>query len=353
MHPLLSSRKTTLLYFAAWFLVGILFTAIIVVSGIYPWSTAALIALPMIMLYAFVNLSSYYLCRVFPLGTTPFIKILAVFLAAGFITSALWSAAGNIWAIALEQAFQIPGVVDPYARQVPVFWGLGVLLFLLVSVIQYVFITFERSREIERQSYELRLLAQEAELRLLRAQIDPHFLFNSLNSVTSLIAEHPAEAREMSFRLADFLRESLRIGPLVHIPLREEIRLISDYLAIEQVRFGARLATDVHIELEAMEALVPPLILQPLVENAVRHGITHLLNGGLVLITARRRPAGLTVTVENPCDAERPRKTGTGLGLTNVRSRIRTLVGNDGWVDVDESDTYFRVTLVMPYRTTL
>jgi two-component system sensor histidine kinase AlgZ len=350
MHPLLSSRKTTLLYFAAWFLIGVLFAALLTISGTFPWSTATAIALPMILLYAFITLSSYYLCRVFPLGTTPFLKILAVFLIAGFLTSAVWTAAGNIWAMSLEQVFQIPEIVEPYARQVPVLWGLGVLLFLLASVVQYVFITFERSREMERQSYELRLLAQDAELRLLRAQIDPHFLFNSLNSISALIGEQPMQAREMTFKLADLLRESLRIGGLTQIPLREEIRILTDYIAIEQVRFGPRLSVDMRIDRESLNAMVPPLLLQPLLENAVCHGIAHLVEGGNVILSSQLRPAGLTVIIENPCDPDRPRKSGTGLGLSNVRSRIRTLFGNDARLDVEESDLYFRVSLVIPFR---
>jgi two-component system sensor histidine kinase AlgZ len=290
------------------------------------------------------------LCRVFPLGNSPLVNILFTFLFAGFLSSGIWTVAGNAWAWLLEHVFDIPQVLEPFTRQMPLLWGVGVLLFLLTAVVHYVLITFERTRQMERQSYELRLLAQDAELRLLRAQIDPHFLFNSLNSITALIGEQPMQAREMTFKLADLLRESLRIGALTQIPLREEIRILTDYLAIEQVRFGPRLAVDMRIEQSSLNALVPPLLLQPLVENAVRHGIAHLVEGGKVILSSQLRGAGLTVIIENPCDPDRPRKSGTGLGLSNVRSRIRSLFGNDARLDVEESDAYFRISLVIPFR---
>src|SRR5207302_2096928 len=127
--------------------------------------------------------------------------------------------------------------------------------------------------------FRSRVLAREAELRAFKAQVDPHFLFNSLNAVASMCGSRPLEAREMAQRLADFFRLILRLGALERITLAEEIDLVQRYLAIEQVRFGDRLTTHINVDENAARCMVPPLLLQPLVENAVRHGVASMVEG--------------------------------------------------------------------------
>jgi len=212
----------------------------------------------------------------------------------------------------------------------------------------YVIIGFERSNESERQTFELRLLAQDAELRALRAQIDPHFLFNSLNSISALTTNDPAKARTMTLMLADFFRKSLDLGARSNIPLNDELALISEFLTIEQVRFGARLKVEQDIKEECQKVMVPPLILQPLVENAVRHGIAHLVDGGTIRIHCERRGDRLVIQIENPIDLDRPRRKGSGLGLKNVRSRLDALYGNESRLDVEETNDYFQIKLSFP-----
>ena len=174
---------------------------------------------------------------------------------------------------------------------------------------------FERSRNAERRALELQVLAREAELKSLRAQLDPHFLFNSLNSVAALIGNDTAAARQMCFLMAQFFRKSLTLGREQSIPLAEEVALAQTFLAIERVRFGERLRSRFDIAEDVRDVSVPPLFLQPLVENAVHHGVAHLLEGGEVCVTARRREGFVELVVENPCDPDRPPSRGTGVGL--------------------------------------
>jgi len=130
--------------------------------------------------------------------------------------------------------------------------------------------------------------------------------------------------------------------------LSEEISLAETFLAIERVRFGERLRATFDIADDVRAVSVPPLMLQPLVENAVHHGVAHLLEGGEVKVTARRREGFLELVVENPCDPDRPPSRGTGVGLVNVRSRVETLCGNRASVDVDASENNFRVSILLP-----
>jgi two-component system sensor histidine kinase AlgZ len=348
MHPILSGRGPAALYFAVWALVGTLLAALLVFANAFPWSTAAVLVFPLVLVYAFVNLSSFYLCRAFPIDRTGIPQLLTVFLFSSFVSSAAWVAAAGGWTWVMQDVLHVTVPMDQAVRLGAAAFGAGVLLFLLVAVIHYVIIALEQARTSERRAYELRLHGQDAELKLLRAQIDPHFLFNSLNSISSLITSAPERARDMTLKLAAFLRESQRLGSRTQIPLQQELALIADFCAIERVRFGPRLLVDINADDASLATLVPPLVLQPLVENAVRHGIAHLVDGGTVLVRAGRLASGLTLSVENPCDPDRPRHKGTGLGLENVRQRLRAVHGFAARVDVEESNAYFRVTLFLP-----
>ena len=158
-------------------------------------------------------------------------------------------------------------------------FGAGVLLYLLALAVSYVFVVFEASQDAQRRGLQGQVLAREAELRSLRAQIDPHFLFNSLHSISALTTADPPSARRMCLLLGDFLRQTLALGGADRITLSREVALIEKFLAIERVRFGDRLTVALDAG-NAGDCLVPPLLLQPLVENAVTHGIAHLLDGG-------------------------------------------------------------------------
>jgi LytS/YehU family sensor histidine kinase len=151
----------------------------------------------------------------------------------------------------------------------------------------------------------------------------------------------------MCLLLADFLRETLSLGPRARIPLSSEIALATRYLSVEPVRFGNRLQVDVDAS-GAEACLFAPLLLQPLVENAVTHGIANLVDGGVVRIAASRGPATLTFSIDNPCDADRPRGRGTGLGLSNVRERLYTLYGTEAVLRTEEADGRFRTRLEIP-----
>ena len=151
----------------------------------------------------------------------------------------------------------------------------------------------------------------------------------------------------MCLLLAEFLRESLALGAEDRIPLSRELALARKYLEVERVRFGDRLG----IEIESSgvdDCMVPSLILQPVVENAVTHGIAHLLDGGVVRIVTSCSPARIVLLVDNPCDADRPKRPGGGVGLANVRSRVRALYGTEASVTAFEQDGHWRVEISLP-----
>jgi two-component system, LytTR family, sensor histidine kinase AlgZ len=225
------------------------------------------------------------------------------------------------------------------------------LLYLLSLAISYLLGSFEETRRIERRALRVQVLAREAELRSLRAQIDPHFLFNSLHSISALTTADPPAARKMCVVLAEFLRESLALEGEDRITVARELKLAERFLAVERVRFGDRLDMSIAAEPAAEGCLIPPLLLQPLVENAVTHGVAHQLEGGTIRIAASRTPKTLSILIENPCDPDRPRGTGVGVGLANVRARLRALHGTEAAVHATEQKGVWRVELSLPATT--
>jgi LytS/YehU family sensor histidine kinase len=203
----------------------------------------------------------------------------------------------------------------------------------------------------EKQALQQSVLAREAELRALRAQVHPHFLFNSLNSISALTTANPNNAREMSIRLANFLRKTLKFGGSDHVTVMEEIALVEDYLSIEKIRFGERLMFEKDIDPGVLPCLVPPLILQPLVENAVNHGIAHIPEGGTIRLRAAGNDQTLRITVDSPVDPDyvSPRKG--GLGLENIRKRLEVTHGSGGKLRTEMVSGRFIAEITAPITT--
>jgi len=350
VHPIFSSRLRLGLYLLGWLTLAPLMAALLMILVRRPFADAFAFAGPLTLFYASACLSAWWVCRAHPLGGTHPVRTLLTVFSAAVQASAVWVAAGALWGAILARGFGIdPGRATRLFDLVPLFLA-GVPLYLLSVMAHYMILAFEVSREAERRVFESQVTAREAELRALRAQLNPHFLFNSLNSISALAAPDPEAARRMCQLLGDFLRMSLSLGGRERVTLSDELALADSYLAIEQVRFGPRLVVDRRSDEEARACLVPPLLLQPLVENAVKHGIADRVEGGTIRIEAHRRGEALVVEVENPRDPEAPPRRGHGLGLDNVRARLDALDRRKTRVDVDRSPDRFRVVLTLPAR---
>jgi two-component system, LytTR family, sensor histidine kinase AlgZ len=348
MHPILSDAKQLGLY-----LLGCLPIGIVLVIGLGrqgAWVSAALFFLPLMLIYAFIGLSAYYLCRAFPITREERTwRAVPAHVSAAATVGGLCVALAWGWARLLE-SLNIGLQPDVYLAQPWLLFAVGALLFWLATAFHYVLIASSASQNAERRSLEAGLLAREAELKALRAQLDPHFLFNSLNSISSLTARDPSAARRMCLLLADFLRDTLRLGAAQRISLQEELNIVQRYLSIEQVRLGARLNVLKETSQQALSAKVPALILQPLAENAVLHGIAHLLEGGTVTIRAEREQSLLVVWVSNPCDPDRPRHQRAGFGLSLVRQRLQSQFGLAGQLEISEGQGEFTAKLSLPFE---
>lgn len=257
-------------------------------------------------------------------------------LAAAVVMSLVWSVVGFGYIyVVIGENWRTGGFTPAVVMTISVVNG--IVTFVAWFCLYFVYHTFERLRQMQVERLHLAASVKEAELRALKSQVNPHFLFNSLNSLRALIDEDAPRARESVTRLANMLRYSLQSGQLATVAFEEEIRIVEDYLALEQIRHEDRLR--VRWELEPDGELrvlpVPPMLLQTLVENAVKYGISPRREGGQIVIAARVEGATLRVRVTNPGDLAAPASasaaragSSTGVGLRNASDRLKLLFGD-------------------------
>jgi two-component system LytT family sensor kinase len=216
----------------------------------------------------------------------------------------------------------------------------------MISALWYTQLDHKRT---EQRKTEAEKLARDAELYNLRQQLQPHFLFNSLNSINALIGFKPDQAREMIHQLSDFLRGTLKKDDQLLVPLTDELAHLNLYLEIEKVRFGHRLQTEISCDKNCEESLLPSLLLQPLVENAIKFGLYDTTGDVTVSIRAEREDQYLVIMIQNPYDPKtsRPRK-GTGFGLSGVQRRLYLIFARNDLMETHANDNIFTTIIKVP-----
>lgn len=348
MHPILSTRGHLGPYLLAWIPVAAFVAGLLVLSGAAAWPEAAVVAVPLSISHAFLCLSSWYLCRAVPVRGVPVARVAVTLAIAAASAGALWAVTASTLTSFLAFVPRLAPVADRLGLALVPLVSLGALLYLLAAALHYLLLALEEAKAHERQALEARSLAQEAELKALRAQLAPHFLFNALHAVSALTASDPAGARETCLLLSAFLRRTLGFQAKARVPLSEELALVRDYLAIEKVRFGERLRLEESVESGVLGCAVPPLLLQPLVENAVAHGIEGLVGGGAVRLEASASGQTVRIAVENAFDPEAKSRRGAGKGLSLVRDRLAAVFGPEAALTTADLGGRFRVELSLP-----
>jgi two-component system sensor histidine kinase AlgZ len=339
---------------AAW-IAGILFAAILgtvlVTSWGMDWRAAAVLALPLSALAQGIAWTARYTCRANPLGRTEAWRIALTHAMSGLVLSYLWVSAGWMLTGFIDAMLDTKANYNLYLAVRTHLYGVGFSYYLLGVAFHYMLFAQKASQEAQERALESSMRAREAELSALKAQINPHFLYNGLNSISALTSIDPARARAMCVSLADFLRLTLGMGEKSVIPLREELGLLEKYCAIEKVRFGERLTVKKEIQEETRECLLPPLLLQPLFENAVVHGIAQMAEGGWIRLIVTRNGDRMSVTVENSWDPEAGSSRKNGVGLKNVQRRLEARYGKEAELQANAEDEIFRVKLSFPAET--
>ena len=267
------------------------------------------------------------------------------------VTAAAWNAGLDTLLNPYAPDSNSPGFLPLWQQKVGNQLLASLVLYTGVLLLGWMRDSRERLSQQKMETARLNEQLAKAQLSALRQQIEPHFLFNTLNTVAGLVREGKNDAAvDMIAGLSDLLRRTLRTPDQQQMELGEELEVVEKYLDIEKARFAERLQVEVHVPKELLRARVPSLILQPIVENAVKHGIAKRLQGGAIGIRAARRNGALTVSVKNDGPEFPPDWQHKGIGLENVRERLATLYGDEAELKVESSEGGPRVEVVLPYR---
>jgi two-component system LytT family sensor kinase len=234
-------------------------------------------------------------------------------------------------------------------ESLPIRFFIGLLIIGLMAMISIVWFTQIDQKETEKRKLEAESLAKEAELYNLRQQLQPHFLFNSLNSITALIGGRPEEARKMIHQLSDFLRGTLKKEDQQPVSLMAELEHLQLYLDIEKVRFGHRLSTEISYNDRCKHMKLPPMLLQPIVENAIKFGLYDTTGVVTISIFAECTENELQITVQNPFDPNTAKPMqGTGFGLSGVKRRLYLLFGRTDLIETKSYQHIFTSIVKIP-----
>jgi two-component system LytT family sensor kinase len=345
-HPITGNRRTILIYGIVWLVISSLHGFMLWYFLRFPFLMVIADALVTDLTFGFLGLLIWYPTRYIPFQRhSPLYSVFA-HLAAGLVILGIWvlityGILAGLFSRSEEYNIFLTNTLAWRAI-------LGGLVYLVLVLIYYLVSNSQKLQERMRQEERLKNLVRDTELNMLKAQINPHFLFNSLNSISSLTMTNPAEARDMIIRLSDFLRYSLKHRESEFVPLKEELGRMKDYLAIEKIRFGDKLRYAFDIDGMCEEFPVPSMIFQPLFENAIRHSVYESVDPVEIVFSCQPEDGFMKAIISNDFDPEIPTRKGTGVGLQNVKQRIELSYHDKGSVTWVSRDGVFTVTILIP-----
>jgi len=345
-HPFTSHRRSIIIYSLLWLLVALVNLIVLRLNRDFAIEIILTQAILDSLLFALVGLIIWYPTRYIPFRKNAPVYSIAAQAVAGLLIVMVWLllTTGILSALfGSDEEYSNFLSSSLYVR------AFVAVMVYLVMVLIYYLISYSRSlSERARAEEKLRTLVKESELNLLKSQINPHFLFNSLNSISSLIMSNPEEAREMIIRLSDFLRYSLKHRENEFVSLEEELVRMQDYLAIEKIRFGEKLKYTLSTNDQCKNIRVPTMILQPLIENAIKHGVYESIEPVSVEFHCSLSEDYLRLELKNDFDPNQPSRRGTGVGLQNVSERIRLAYDGKGRLNRSVKENIFTVSLFIP-----
>ncbi len=346
-HPFFQQIRFLGVYFAVWVLVLLIHTTILYLLNGWSLFTSLTDSFVSNFLFSLMGLSLWYTVLYNDIERQSYVAILVNHLSILAVAMIFWVSTSTFFLrLALSHDLVFMEALD---RSIPYRVLSGVFYYVTLSMIYYLIIYSNNLRRRSLQESYLKEKIKEAELQTLKAQINPHFLFNGLNSISSLTLSNPDKAHEMIIKLSGFLRYSLAHDPKQLIPLNKELENMAAYVAVEKVRFGDKLVFTQDIQTECGEQKVPFLILQPLIENAIKHGVYESLTPVNVSVSCKKlRGNKLEIKIGNDFDAGAVQRKGTGTGLKNIKERLRIIYQMDELMTFQKRDNYFEVTLIIP-----
>ncbi len=346
-HPLTHNYRLLLFYALFWAVIAIINIVLQVLWYDVPLTYSLLDSGTNYVLYPVLGSSIWYSIRYNSLEEVTIGRLILFHFIAASILCGLWvylSYAIYKPFISIDNNFLTQGLPSKIFA--------GYLMYVIFLVFFYAVNYYESLKEKIKKESEYKALIREAELQALKSQINPHFLFNSLNSISSLTVSNPEKAQEMVINLSTFMRYSLMHNEKEMVLFSRELENIKLYLSIEKVRFGKKLNAEFEIDAHCLNAEIPNMILQPLYENAIKYGVYETTDQVTIHTKCECDGKILKITITNDYDANTLKRRGEGIGLRNIRKRLEIIYSKPDLMKLTDTKTSFEVQLIIPQKQT-
>jgi len=345
-HPVLDNKVRLIIWWLAWLFVAAGQSLLFYLANESFSVNGIIDSLVSMIIFSGIALSLWYPFSFFNLGEIKVPTLISNLIVSGAISITLWIL---ITKFVMEMVLpdQV-GYTQYWDATFPYRVGSGVLIYGLIVMSYFLFVSLYNLSEKKAKEARLESLVKETELKMLRSQINPHFLFNSLNSISFLTIADPEKARDMVIKLSEFMRYSLSKKDEQPVTLRSELENLRLYLEIERVRFGDRLLIEENIDENCLETKMPVMLLQPLYENAVKHGVYESTDCVCIKTEVKVVDEHIKFTISNNYDAAPSLKKGTGTGLVNVERRLELFFGKKASIKAEKNDNNYTVILYIP-----
>ena len=349
-NPILKSPKSILFYVLFVIAIAVLYVNLITLEGKSSFTIKAVDAIVFNLLIAALGLSFWYSSVYLSIEHNQITKIILTHFGGGILIAIVWLALGYLAVISIISDTDMFG--DFFIKTIKSRFIIGILYYFLLTAFYYVVIYYSGFQESALKETELKNLVTEAELRSLKFQINPHFIFNSLNSMSALTEIDPKKAKQMIIKLAEFLRYTLANNDRQKNTLNEELKNIKLYLDIEKIRFEDKFEYTEELHEECGKTEIPSMILQPLFENAIKHAVYETLDTVTIKLTCSKQDDFLKITLCNNFEGESHKK-GAGVGLKNIKDRLSLIYQQDNLMEVKKENGKFIVNIFIPLQKVL
>jgi two-component system, LytTR family, sensor kinase len=351
MHPIVNSSKKLAILLLAWLLLTLGLCTLLAAASGQPLVDSVLLFAPLYLLCLLFIFPNYYVCRGLPLGQTAALPLVSSHVLTLSVTVFLWVLIGRAYANVL--ATWLTDIDWPALFEDMLLTNIGIVAvqFEVLVLIHYLYFALEKSRDLEQAALQQKLLIAQAELQSLKVSVHPHFLFNALGTLANIALAEPEKAHRFCLLMASFLRYSVAYSKKSSATLAEELEHVQNYLGIERERFGTRLTIEFEIGDGLGQCTVPPLILFPVVENAIKHGIDSRIEGGVLRISAQELNGTLLIEVLNPVDELGRKQKGEGHGLLSVERRLKNRYKEKALMKIRRETGLYSVQLLIPIES--
>ncbi|MCX6286815.1 MAG: histidine kinase [Bacteroidetes bacterium] len=348
IHPVFQNLRSISVYFGTWILLAGIHFSILFFQFRIPLNISLADSLIFNSILCLIGIALWYIIRYSMPGNhagfsfifnhfTSLVLLLVFWLGTGYATLSLLFRDNPVF-------MNFLGLSIPY-RFVE-----GIFLYAFTGLAYYLIMMYRDLQEKAKAETRLNELLKESELNMLKSQINPHFLFNSLNSISSLTITDPGKAQEMVVKLSEFLRYSVSSNINTFTTMDKEMQNIQRYLEIEKIRFGEKLVFEFEMAPGCSSRNIPVMILQPLFENAIKHGVYESIEPVKVFTSCNTFPDYFEIMISNDFDPSAPARKGSGIGLKNIRERLRLLFRNDSLLKTSINNNIFQVVLTIPNK---